>query len=841
MLDVSYEVFSRKREELSGKIQDLKRREDLAKYRGYWKDLALKGKEGIVGAQDGSMNHLRYKSLALYALNSAALVLNGRLTGKGYAEVDILYPYRQVEERVGLYRTIFEVKAALQVIEEVDLFLLDGSLYSDLVAPRNFGAGLSEEGRREVLGLLPELEEGEGVEIISKRLAADLEGEDRFEKIIFLEYLEYLSCFQKLLEKGVDKLVGVSKTSSRSSFGEGIPDIAVFDAVSRKPGYGFAREKTKTLHMAFPVYQEFFQSVAPYFTYFYARLEEGRDVLMVEVPGDIDEERVEEILSMMKYTSVDGYPYPLRKPQTGGHLKKGYDEVCQVPWDLRVHRQEGPGMVGETVGICIGESTPTEVTFVSRTMPESGAYVVLSYDGKSVLGMIEGVVRGSPSISEDILDPAIVERILEFEGEREQYVRGRVRLLGDVANLEIPKVPPPPGTKIMAADAETLRDIFGSGDIKLGTLLSHPEVPVYVDANRMIGRHLAVLAITGAGKSNTVSVILDGVLALGGMPVIFDMHSEYTSAEFRAGGVKVVRPQLNPYHLSSAEFRILVDVGKEAHLQERYLRRAYNEARERIKAGGSRDFVQTVIDILEDIRQSEEDFTQTEKGALLGVLNKVEDFRSKYEGLVNPHAPDIISGFEQGRANVIDLGQVDEDYADVIVSHVLRKLLHLRKGKEIPPAFCVIEEAHILAPQHRPTLSKYWIDRIAREGRKFGVGLCMVSQRPKSLDQNSLSQCNNAIIMRLVEPSDQRHVQQASERLSDDLLSQLPSLNIGEAVVVGLMTRIPALVKIDLFQGKLSGGDPDIVGEWAKAAEKDKAQVEKEKREIDDLYEGMDE
>jgi DNA helicase HerA-like ATPase len=104
-------------------------------------------------------------------------------------------------------------------------------------------------------------------------------------------------------------------------------------------------------------------------------------------------------------------------------------------------------MVGETVGICIGESTPTEVTFVSRTMPESGAYVVLSYDGKSVLGMIEGVVRGSPSISEDILDPAIVERILEFEGEREQYVRGRVRLLGDVANLEIPKVPPPPGTK----------------------------------------------------------------------------------------------------------------------------------------------------------------------------------------------------------------------------------------------------------------------------------------------------------------------------------------------------------------------------------------------------------
>lgn len=490
----------------------------------------------------------------------------------------------------------------------------------------------------------------------------------------------------------------------------------------------------------------------------------------------------------------------------------------------------------DCIGTCIGESSPTQAMFISKSMPRSGEYVTLGYEGKKVLGMVEGLVRGSPSISGDILDPNIVEKILRFEGEEEQYIRGNVKLLGEVETLEIPKIPPPPGTKINRADSAALQKIFGNGNIKLGRLISHPDVEVFVDGNKMISRHLAVLAITGAGKSNTVSVIVDGILKLNGMPVIFDMHSEYANAQF--SGLKKISPKLNPIYLSADEFKILVDVGKEAYVQERYLRKAYSAAKEKIREG-SKEFIAEMISALEEVQASEEDFTQSERNALVGVINKIEDFESKYRGLVNPHVGDVLDEFEQGAANVMDLGSVDEDYADVIVSHVLRKILFKRKNKKIPPVFCILEEAHILAPAFRSTLSKYWIDRIAREGRKFGVGLCLVSQRPKSLDSNSLSQANNTIIMRLVEPSDQRHVQQASERLSDDLLSQLTSLNIGEAVVLGLMTKIPALVKIDKFEGKLSGGDPDIIGEWQSAARGRKEKVEKEKKEVDELYGGM--
>jgi len=86
-----------------------------------------------------------------------------------------------------------------------------------------------------------------------------------------------------------------------------------------------------------------------------------------------------------------------------------------------------------------------------------------------------------------------------------------------------------------------------------------------------------------------------------------------------------------------------------------------------------------------------------------------------------------------------------------------------------------------------------------------------------------------------VEPTDQSHVQRASESLSDDLIAQLPSLNIGEAIVLGLMTRIPTLIKIDEFQGKITGGDLNIVEEWSKSHKKEEKLLEEQKMEYEDL------
>ena len=92
---------------------------------------------------------------------------------------------------------------------------------------------------------------------------------------------------------------------------------------------------------------------------------------------------------------------------------------------------------------------------------------------------------------------------------------------------------------------------------------------------------------------------------------------------------------------------------------------------------------------------------------------------------------------------------------------------------------------------------------------------------------------NNMIILRLVEPDDQRHVQSASESLSEDLIKQLPALNVGEAILLGLMTKVPTLVKIDEFKGRTYGGDIDVISEIANFKKNNEDEI---KQQEDDSY-----
>lgn len=187
---------------------------------------------------------------------------------------------------------------------------------------------------------------------------------------------------------------------------------------------------------------------------------------------------------------------------------------------------------------------------------------------------------------------------------------------------------------------------------------------------------------------------------------------------------------------------------------------------------------------------------------------------------------------------------MDESVASVLVSHILRNSLQRSKDAAHSgnkddllnnSVFYILEEAHILAPNKRDSDSKRWIQRVAREGRKFGLGLCLVSQSPKTVDHDALSQMNNMIILRLVEPEDQRHVQSASESLSQDLVNQLPSLNVGEAIVLGLMSRVPTLVKIDEFKGRRHGDDMDIVSHFKDIKMKEAQKLEDAKKETLDM------
>lgn len=494
------------------------------------------------------------------------------------------------------------------------------------------------------------------------------------------------------------------------------------------------------------------------------------------------------------------------------------------------------------VGICVGETSLTEVTFISEIMPKVGEYVTMEYDGKKVLGMIENLVRGNDALNVDINDFKAIQKISKI-GAEDNYIRGKVKILGDVNDgLKLPRTPVLPGTEIHLADKDVLEEIFKvKNPIKLGTLVNQGDVDVNVEANPILSRHLAILAMTGAGKSNTVAVLIDQLLGYKVPVFVFDMHGEYKDAEFPNGEVNVIRPKINPTYMNFYEIKKLVNIGGNSFIQERHFRRAFKQAKKMLSDGvaHTNNFLQIMYDILD----ADSDVEGSDK-QIVDVMNKIDDSMDKYSNLFDNNIGNILSNIKKGHANVLDLSQVDESVASVLVSHVLRnslqrskKAAHSGNKEELldNSVFFILEEAHILAPHRRESDSKRWVQRVAREGRKFGLGLCLVSQSPKTVDHDALSQMNNMIILRLVEPEDQRHVQSASESLSQDLINQLPSLNVGEAIVLGLMSKVPTLVKIDKFKGRTHGDDIDIVSHFIQSAEKEAEDLKHDEQETLDM------
>ena len=496
------------------------------------------------------------------------------------------------------------------------------------------------------------------------------------------------------------------------------------------------------------------------------------------------------------------------------------------------------------IGICIGETNLNEVEFISDKMPQVGEYVTMEYDGKKVLGMVENLIRGNDALNVDINDYKAIKTIKSLIND-DNYIKGKIKILGDVNdNFKLPRTPVFPGTELETASKDVLDKIFKvKNPLKLGSLVNQNDIDVCIEANPILNRHLAILAMTGAGKSNTVSVLIDEILQYNVPIFVFDMHGEYKDAEFTNGSVNVIKPKINPHYMSFNEIKKLVNIGSNAIIQERHFRRAFKNAKKILEDGTAHtnNFLQLMLDILQNDSTDEDGKVDKQ---VVDVINKIDDSMDKYSNLFDKNCGNIISNIKKAHVNVLDLSQVDESVDSVLVSHILRNSLQKSKNaahssdkKELldNSVFFILEEAHILAPQKRNIESKYWIQRVAREGRKFGLGLCLVSQSPKTVDHDALSQMNNMIILRLVEPEDQRHVQSASESLSKDLVNQLPSLNVGEAIILGLSTKIPVLVKINKFKGRRHGDDMDIVSYFKDIERKEKEEINNQEEDLLDM------
>ena len=185
---------------------------------------------------------------------------------------------------------------------------------------------------------------------------------------------------------------------------------------------------------------------------------------------------------------------------------------------------------------------------------------------------------------------------------------------------------------------------------------------------------------------------------------------------------------------------------------------------------------------------------------------------------------------DQTSANVtvIDLSGIPFEALSITVSLISRLIFELgyyykrhvqKEGQSEAPILLVYEEAHKYVPRSdlvKYRASKLAIERVAKEGRKYGVTLGIVSQRPSEVSETIFSQCCNYIAMRLTNPDDQAYVRKLLPDTSGDLISSLPSLQSGEALVIGDAIALPSLVLIDECKNTPRSTDIAFLKEWAK-------------------------
>lgn len=446
----------------------------------------------------------------------------------------------------------------------------------------------------------------------------------------------------------------------------------------------------------------------------------------------------------------------------------------------------------------------------------------------------------------------------------------------------------------------------GAGSLTVGTVAATSGIPAALDVDRLITRHTAVVGSTGAGKSNLVSVMLEG-LAAPAFPssriLVIDPHGEYAGVAKDRSKVFSITPTSEqtsslvvpfwalPFNellamtfgamspSNEAAIRDMVEDRKKAAA----LLLAHPPAPEGITADSPIPFsIRQLWFDLDDFERStyRKEGTQRVKADIetlgdpehlvsnvypihgpggsepfknptpKGIGRQLELARSRltdprYDFLFNPaggYAPNlagqITSDIDDLVAewvghdlplSILDVSELPSEVASDVVGLLIRVVYdtlfwagsHPISGKK-QPLLIVVDEAHRFLPEGGDTPCHRILNRIAKEGRKYGVGLMVVTQRPSDIDGAVLSQCGTMISLRTTNPSDRAKVAAAFPDDLGGLVDLLPSLRTGEGLFVGEAMFVPSRVRVRMTTALGGGSDPQVSERWKQAERPDK-------------------
>ena len=541
----------------------------------------------------------------------------------------------------------------------------------------------------------------------------------------------------------------------------------------------------------------------------------------------------------------------------------------------------GETPLGEPIGIVGNESRPGVVEVVSRYPLPLGTYVAIPFTsrdpstGRDVRHLLVGVVsttmyrRTVPVSGAAAL--ATSDLYAEFENELAQYGASLVRAIADVSSdgsISVPRTPPPPNAPVYLAPSAVLSKLFSRGgddSIRIGHLVGREDVEVRVSIDALT-KHLFVTGTTGSGKSNTVAILIDRIASVGGMVIVYDVHGEYSTLAPESPNVRVETIDLyvNPLVVAPKMLSKMIVPEASATVQRRLVERGLREAQKLFsevidRHGVTIDAVKEVAEKLKSAPLRQVSLGDEDGGEQIASSNPMEVLadlfreavvssirrvcRSQSKAFSERSCEAAVAkveeffeytpiSFKRGSPIemlaprtivVLNASSLDDEQRDYMLKLVADELLWFGRRNALmgtpKPVVLVIEEAHLFLSSNRESASRRSVERLAREGRKFGVCLFIVSQRPRNIDSNTVSQVQNFVFMKLVQEADQRAVMNASDMLTEDLASSLSTMDTGEALLVGeWIGRFPAFVKIDRHGGKRAGATPRISELWRSLA-----------------------
>lgn len=435
---------------------------------------------------------------------------------------------------------------------------------------------------------------------------------------------------------------------------------------------------------------------------------------------------------------------------------------------------------------------------------------------------------------------------------------------------------PLPQQEIFLTSSFELRSIYecsNKDSMKIGTYVGSGSIPCYANINELFSKHTAILGSTGSGKSGTVAAIIHAILDYNPGTdtdkktrpwhphiIILDPHNEYGKAFPRAQRLVSDEGTLKlPYWLLNLQELTDLFIGKtefQATSQTNILKMALIDARkegmEKIGFEEGEISVDSPVPFSIDTLKAKisEDMLKitaaSKRDKHENILNKIDalkrDVRIKF--LIDNWSSgideinDILSQFVSSgnTIKIVDLSGIPNDVAGIVSSTVARllfmyKLWETAEERENDPILLVCEEAHRYVPNRGEAeymAAQDAVKRVAKEGRKYGIGLMLVSQRPSEIESTVLSQCNSWLVLRLTNGDDQAYVMRFLPDSLSSMAKMLPALRRREAIFIGQAATIPSRILINELRSEQLPRSTDIqfVKGWSsKIAEETSIQI----------------